>query len=341
MDTNQPQQLNIKETSGLQQQFFTLLKNSMPPHVSMADELAEKMGLSYDSIYRRIRGEKALSLSEVKMLCQQYNISLDQVLDIQNTTVVFNAPDINTDNLPFKDYLKGLVDRLKHINSFTQKRMRYLYKDMGFWQFFLFPELTAFKLFFWSRTIQNNPAFNKAKFCFEKYGFDEIFAIGQQLIREYNQIPSIEVWSFECVYSTINQIEYCRDAGFFENRKEMIQVIDSLWCTIDHIQLQAEKGFKFLPGNTEIGYKATQQFYISEVILGNNTIMIECDERKETWATYNVLNYMITKDPRYNKKAFASFDNLVTRSTLISNASEKERNRYFNLVKDKINLLKA
>ena len=92
MDQNQTQQLNIKEAPGIQQQFFALLKNSMPPHVSMADELSEKMGLSYDSIYRRIRGEKALSMLELKMLCQQYNISLDQVLDIQNTTVVFNAP---------------------------------------------------------------------------------------------------------------------------------------------------------------------------------------------------------------------------------------------------------
>ena len=88
MDTNQHQPLNIKEALGIQQQFFALLKNSMPPHISMADELAEKMGLSYDSIYRRIRGEKALSMVELKMLCQQYNISLDQVLDIQNTTVV-------------------------------------------------------------------------------------------------------------------------------------------------------------------------------------------------------------------------------------------------------------
>ena len=341
MDTNQSQQLNIKEAIGIQQQFFALLKNSMPSHVSMADELSEKMGLSYDSIYRRIRGEKALSMLELKMLCQQYNISLDQVFDIQNSTVVFNVPDINTDNLPFQDYLKGLVNGFKHINSYAHKKMRYLCKDMSLWQFFLFPELSAFKLFFWIKTIQNDTTFNKAKFCFEKYGFDEIFAIGQQLIREYNQIPSIELWNIECTNSTIKQIEYYRDAGLFENRKEMTLVIDSFWCTIDHIQLQAEKGFKFMPGDTEVRYKAPQQFYINEVILGNNTMMIESDEIKETWATYNVMNYMITKDPRYSKRAFASFDNLVSRSTLISNASEKERNRYFNLVKDKINLLKA
>ncbi len=219
--------------------------------------------------------------------------------------------------------------------------MRYLCKDMTLFQFFLFPELSAFKLFFCIKTIQNDTALNKAKFCFERYGFDEIFAIGQQLIREYNQIPSIEFWNIECTNSTIKQIEYYRDAGLFENKKKMLQVIDSLWCTIDHIQLQAEKGFKFMPGDTEVRYKAPQQFYINEVILGNNTMLIESDEIKETGATYNVLNYMSTKGPRFNKYSFVSFDNLGSRSTLISNASEKEINRFFNLVKERINLLKA
>ena len=154
------------EAIEMQQQFFNLLKDSLPSHVSMADELALKMGLSHDSIYRRIRGEKALSMLELKMLCQQYNISLDQVLDLQNTTVVFNAPDINTDNLSFQDYLKGLLGRFKHINSFAHKKMRYLCKDMTLFQFFLLPELSAFKLFFWIKTIKNDTAFNKSKFFF-------------------------------------------------------------------------------------------------------------------------------------------------------------------------------
>ena len=83
----------------MQQQFFSMLKNSLPAHISLADELSEKMGLSYDSIYRRMRGEKALSMAELKMLCKHYNISLDQVMGLETDTVVFMAPDINIDDL--------------------------------------------------------------------------------------------------------------------------------------------------------------------------------------------------------------------------------------------------
>jgi hypothetical protein len=49
---------------------------------------------------------------------------------------------------------------------------------------------------------------------------------------------------------------------------------------------------------------------------------------------------MATSDPRFSKKAFASFDNLLSRSTLISATGEKERKKIFYRVKEKLNQLK-
>jgi hypothetical protein len=79
---------------------------------------------------------------------------------------------------------------------------------------------------------------------------------------------------------------------------------------------------------------------VNEVVLGSNTILIESDNIKEAWVTYNVLSYMATSDPRFSKKAFASFDNLLSRSTLISATGEKERKKFFYRVKEKLNQLK-
>jgi len=329
------------EAIEMQQQFFNMLKSTLPSHVSMADELAEKMGLSYDSIYRRIRGEKPLSMAELKMLCQHYHISLDQVLELQTDTVVFNAPDINIGNLPFPDYIKGMLQQLRVFNSFDEKKMRYLCKDMTFFHFYLFPEIAAFKTFFWIKTIQNDPAYSKSSFSLEQHLFEDCFATGQQIIREYNQIPSVELWNIESVNSTISQLEYYRDAGLFENKKDMIRVIDSLESTLDHLQLQVEAGQKFMPGEPETMYKASLQFYINEVVLGSNTILIESDKVKESLVTYSVFHYMSTKDPRFCEKAFTSFDNLLSRSSIISGTGEKERNRFFGRLKEKLYALKV
>ena len=80
--------------------------------------------------------------------------------------------------------------------------------------------------------------------------------------------------------------------------------------------------------------------YINEVVIGSNTILAEVDETKISFIPYNVFSYMITKDVRFNESTFHAFKNLVSRSTLISGTGEKERNKFFRLLKEKVRDLK-
>ncbi|MEO6583428.1 MAG: hypothetical protein ABIO05_03840, partial [Ferruginibacter sp.] len=110
--------------------------------------------------------------------------------------------------------------------------------------------------------------------------------------------------------------------------------------TIDHLQLQAENGCKFMPGDTEVSYKAPLQLYVNEVVLGSNTVFAELDNARTSIITYNVLNYMMTGHQRFCDKGFSSFDNLVSRSSLISATGEKDRNRFFYQLKERIRVLR-
>src|SRR6476659_5251139 len=101
----------------LQKELFASIKNSLPSHISLVDALADLLGLSYDSVYRRIRGEKPISLNELKILCEHFHLSLDQVLQYKNDTVVFNAPGINGSSSDFREYLAGVLQQLKYFNS--------------------------------------------------------------------------------------------------------------------------------------------------------------------------------------------------------------------------------
>jgi hypothetical protein len=324
----------------MQQQFFELLKNSLPPNVSLADELVERLGLSHDSVYRRIRGDKPLNMGEIKTLCKHYKISLDEVMDLTSDAIVFHAPGINVEHMPFLDYIKAMLQQVTYFNSFKDKNIRYLCKDMIFFHFFLYPEMSAFKTFFWVKTIQNNAAYSKKLFSLKDHDFDECHTIGKLIIRQYNEVPSVELWNAESINSTLSQIEYYRDSKMFASHEDFIHVLESFERTLDHLENQAEKGVKFMPGDEPTAYKAPLQFYINEVVLGNNTILAELDGTRHSFITYNVLNYMVTKDLRFSSRAFASFDTLVSRSTLISSTGEKERSRFFFRYKERIAALK-
>lgn len=328
------------DPAALQQSFFNAVKNTLPPHVSMVDEIAEVLNIGNDSVYRRLRGEKPINISEMKLLCDRFNISLDNVLQIQNDAVVFRAPGINGEEQSFSEYLKGILAQLKYFNGFKQKELLYFCKDMTFFHFFLFPEIASFKTFFWIKTIQNNSEYQHKSFSLKDFPFSDCFAIGQQIIQEYNQIESVELWNYESINSSISQIEYYRDAGIFTDQSDLEIVVDSLLLTLDHLQLQAERGLKFMPNVSEVSYKAPLKFYVNEVVLGSNTILVQLDSTKLSIITYSVLNYLLTADPRFNENAFKSFNNLVSRSVLISSTGEKERNKFFRSLKEKVRQLK-
>lgn len=327
------------ETIELQQRFFDHLKNNLPPHLSLADELGQLLGLSADSVYRRIRGEKPLTFPELKLICEHYHLSMDQVLQLKTESVLFTAPGMNGKPDSHINYMKAMLDQFKYFNSFKDREIRYLCKDAPFWYFYLFPEMAAFKTFFWSKTINNDPALSNELFSFDKYPYHDCFNVGQQILEEHSRMRSVELWNLESIHSTINQVAYYRDAGVFKNRQDLEIVVASFINMLDHLQLQAEKGVKFMPGATDLGHKGPIEFYVNELILGNNTILLHLDDKRISMITYSVLHYLITHDERFNAKAAETFDTLVSRSSLISKSGEKERNRFFNSLREKVKAL--
>jgi hypothetical protein len=328
------------ENNEVQQQLFNFLKENMPPHLSLVDELGALLDLSADSVYRRIRGEKPIDLIELKKICEHYHLSLDQLLQLKNDSVLFEAPGMNETPGDFVEYMKAMLQQFRYFNSFTTKEIYYLCKDAPIWYFYLFPELAAFKTFFWSKTINNQPALSNKTFSFAEFPYQDCFAIGQQVLEEHNKINSVELWNLESIHSTINQIAYYKDAGNFRSAEDFEVVVDSFHQWLDHLQLQAEKGVKFMPGANDVSHKAQIQFYVNELILGNNTMVIKLDDKNLSMITYSVFHYLFTRDSRFSAKAMNSFDGLLSRSTLISKTGEKDRNRFFNALREKVNSLK-
>ena len=322
--------------NNLQIELFNQIKDSLPPHISMVDTIAELLGLSYDSVYRRLRGEKPVALEEVKLLCDHFHLSLDQVLQLHTNKVLFTDPEADHAIINFQQYLDGLIQLLQHFNSFSKKEMFYLSKDVPVFYFFYYPELAAFKSFFWCRSILNEPGFEEQKFSVKKFDASGYFKQGQKILREYNLLPSVELWNYESINSTILQIEYYRDAGIFETKEDLALVVDSCDAMLLHLQKQSEKGQKFLPGSNGSGSGAALRFYINEITLGNNNIIMDLDNKKTAYINSTVLKYISTSDRKFTEKMSSNFQNLLSRSVMISETGERERVRFFNALREKV-----
>lgn len=318
----------------IQAYLFQRIKELLPPDASLVDTVAAVLYLSQDSAYRRIRGETPLVLEEAKLLCEQFHISLDQLLTLNERSVVFENSALNTTATDFDTYLKGIFHELQKLDRHEQKNIVYITSDLPFFYQFFYQSLFAFRYFFWMKSTIEHPDFSRRKFsldCLPR----ETEALGKNVISLYTKSSSTEILNTECINGTLSQIAYYYEAGFI-SKDDAVQVYDSLKKTIQHLQLQAEFGAKYLPHEQPQMRKQNFRLFHNRTGLGDNLILTQFDGRRKLYLNYDALSYMATEGEAFCAMVDQQLDSIMRRSTLISNVSEKQRNIFFNAVYDKI-----
>lgn len=323
------------DATGLQIAFFKRIKDGLPAHIAMVDEVAGLLNISTDSAYRRIRGEKTLALDEIQLLARHYSISLDQFFHIKSKAIVFGGNFINRDKFTFENYLQGIVHQLSMFNNAQQKEMFYLNKDVPLFHHFMFPELAAFKCYFWSRYNLNNSRFNKGQLLISEF-IDIFDTLGKQISDLYQQIPSTEIWNLDCINTTIRQVDYYRESKIFKSDNDIITVYHCLEKLVDHIEQQVELGYKFPYGKAAENTNVKYTVFINEFALGDNTVLAVVDGKKLVFVNHNVINYAMTTDEVFVDYTYESMRILLKKSTLISEIGEKDRQLFFDNLRQRI-----
>jgi len=323
------------EANELQQQFFNHLKARLAPHQSLAEEVADLLELSTDSAYRRIRGEKPISLHELQKLCSHFRVSLDQLMNIDSNAIVFYGQWAEAGSFDFEKYLSEWLKSLKQINSASVKNFIYEAKDIPLHHYYQFKPLASFKFFFWMRTIM---AYDKyVNTCFEDFEAEEhLYRDGLEILKQYNKLPSSEIWTYETVNSTLRQIEYFEAAGILRNRETSQILFNEIDKLVSHIREQAACGEKFLYGEKPAGTNNNFKLFFNEISTGHNTGLAETDGQLTVYLNHGVMNYIVTRDQKFCEQTKKSLENTMRKSTLISSVSEKERHRFFNVLHEKV-----
>ena len=143
----------MNPSSQIQEILFQTIKSKLPPNISFVHDLSELLGISYDSAYRRIRGEKELSLAELKSICLHYSVSIDALFDYKSNHVIFNSLALGEEGFTFENWLQSLLAGIKQIYNSQQKEIIYAAKDLPVFYYFEFPEIAAFKIYFWHKKL--------------------------------------------------------------------------------------------------------------------------------------------------------------------------------------------
>ncbi|MBP6287705.1 MAG: hypothetical protein KA409_12360 [Ferruginibacter sp.] len=329
------------ESNNAQLLFFQHLRSILPGHISMVDEIAGLLDISNDSAYRRIRGDKPISFEELQKLCVHYKVSLDQLMNLKSDAFIFTGKLDNDANFGFDEWLKEVLKQYTVISSFEKKHIYFLLKDLPFNQHFQIPELAAFKFFIWRRSFSGFKVEKETRFSFNYPGFDEHYAIGQEIVKVYNSIPTTEIWNAEAVNTTLRQVEYYLEAGAVVSKEQAIILFDKLEQLVSHIEKEAEAGVKFKMGDHPHSGSATFRLFNNELVLGDNTLQAELGDMRITFLNHSFMHFIGTRDEAFNRSMFNNITNIMQKATLISSSNERERIRFFNRLREEINNRKA
>jgi hypothetical protein len=198
------------------------------------------------------------------------------------------------------------------------------------------PELAAFKHHFWMHVILQDPAFQEKQYH-PALEDAETTALLDEALQLYNAIPTIEVWNTESINSTLFQIDFYKHSRFFGSVQEIKRQYDLLDEVIDHVEMQAETGTKFKPGMNPALLPNNYQLFFNQVSLADNTMLAITANQKFAVINYGVLNYLTCYDQSFCNSIDLDLQNIIRRSTKLSDGNVKQRSMFFNTLHEKVN----
>jgi BetR domain len=319
----------------LQQSLFLHIKTLMPPHMSMVDEVASLLNISNDSAYRRIRGEKPITLDEVQVLAAHFKFSLDQFLHLESDSFIFNGRITNDSDFTYQRWLENTFMHVEYIRNAPAKHFYVLAKEIPFFYYFFIPEIAIFKSYFFTKTILHYEEMKHVKFSLDD---DHLFTttMAKKISGAYTLIPSTEIWHIENITSTLRQIEYYFVTGNFKTPAQAFVILDKLEDLLNHIEQQAETGKKFLYGQQPNSQSMEVNMYMNELIWGENLMLIDFKTIKLAYLNHTVINFISTRDQNFCEYMSGSFKTIIGKSIPLSGSNEKDRLLFLNRMRDKI-----
>lgn len=299
-----------------QDQLLQAIRKQGKP-MSLNDEIASVLNISYDAAHRRVSGKSKFSIEETVVLAAHYNISLDNLFLKSEKVIVEKTIEIKTLE-DMRDYFADSAERLRLLTNYPDATLYYFAKDIPIFYFMDGTILSKFKAYAWLNML--NP--DLPTVTFEDFTITESFMEHTEKFRKvYDSVNVKEIWSDNTISSTLQQIMYFYDAGIlgiksaraiFNDMKRIMGVISDK-CSNPKFSL-----------------------YYNELILLNNNVLVEAGGKQALFVPYTLLGYFVTDNTESCQNVLGFFNQQAQNSVPLAQSGIRERNQFFNKANRKI-----
>lgn len=302
-----------------QELLLKTIHKKISPTISLIDEIATVLNISYDASHRRVSLKSKFSIEEAVQLCLHYDISMDSIIRENNKVVVEKTKEV----VAFEDLILYFKDSVKHLIEFKNKKNTVLYysaKDIPLFYTIGGNLLSKFKLYVWSNLLLGNERIE----AFEKFHLTSpIQEYTNELIRLYESVEVHEIWNDTTINSTVQQIFYFFESGLIhkENALLLYQEVIELLHKIESKCASNHPNF---------------QLYYNELLILNNNVIIGNEDKNKLFVPYTMLGYFITDDEHTTRSSKTFFIHQIQNSKSLNLSGTRDRKIFFNRALQKI-----
>jgi hypothetical protein len=294
-----------------QETLLKQIRKQISPNESLNDSIATILNISYDAAHRRVSGKSKFSIDEAIQLANHYNISIDNLyltkgkIIIEKTIEIRNLSEMHL-------YFKNSSENIEALTTNPTTTLFYSAKDIPLFYFMDATILSKFKAYVWLNLL--NP--NTSKNTFENFVINESFMEPMQKLKMvYEKVNVKEIWNDTTINSSLQQILYFYEAGLLSN-KSANALFNDLKRIVNSIKGKCNNE-KF-------------SIYYNELILLNNSLLIESNEKLTLFVPYTLLGYFITDNEESCKNVHQFLKQQMNNSKSLNQAGMKDQNLFFN-----------
>lgn len=293
------------------------IRTLIQKNISLNDEIAKILDISYDASHRRISLKSKFSIEETIILCQHYRISMDALFYNKEHMIVEKTKKIKTLS-DFKEYFEKTNSILSKLNP-KETTIYYAAKDIPMNYAVSGTLFSKFKFYIWYNLLNKKENFRFEEFVFEESVFNE----NSNLKTFFENAKRIEIWNDTTINSSLQQVNYFFEAGLL-NYKNAILIIEDLNTIIKDIEKKCES-------NSE-----NFQLYFNELLILNNAALFSSKNKSSFFLPYNAFGYFVTSDKKTCQEQQHYISNQLINSKSLNQSGKKDRKIFFNRMYQKL-----
>jgi len=324
-----------KENSSYQQLFLERLSSRFTSRSELVREVSAVLHLGRDAVYRRLRGDTALTADEMMLLAEVFKLRMQIGGKQRRRVPTLRYPDGRHSTRDEFDHFIYLQLRLDEMQKLTGVSFDHAAPELPMYYQLSMPVLRSFKIFMYGITSWNLKKWEGLDFTPELIS-EPLHGIVEQTIYSQYDLPARELWSIGILDVTLRQVNYMAQVGRFASRDHLYQIYEELLLIIDHLESMVDSGKRFPLGSGPTAESPDFRVYHNELCSTNEVVLVKSSTTTHLFTTLMPPNYIASAHPALCAEVQLWFDKLVAHGNVLHFEASKYAAQYFGYLRQQV-----